>query len=338
MRREEPLLSRGWVLQERILATRTLQFTSYNMRLECSKQVFTEPQFVDEYGTAKETSLERIGQGLESIKNAAPTTGTQQILVPAVIGRSYGWRVWARMIEDYTSRNLSFASDKFPALGGVISALQELTGDTCFAGIWKSWFLQGLLWRLQDPNWDEYVFFPKEPQRAVPWRAPTWSFASVEGVVLYLLLEENFDQALCAELLSCEVTPKGKNPLGELTDGFAKIRGPIAAVSAVSSDLSLNGRECMVSMTNGRLAEASIYFDIDVYDSCQVLIITPHMGVAIIPTEVAEGTYTRVGVVSVYRVFDAGSDTRSRGKRAHENRDRSISASHYPSPEIITLL
>ena len=151
-------MSRGWVLQERILATRTLQFTSYNMRLECSKQVFTEPQFVDEYGTAKETSLERIGQGLESIKNAAPTTGTQQILVPAVIGRSYGWRVWARMIEDYTSRNLSFASDKFPALGGVISALQELTSDTCFAGIWKSWFLQGLLWRLQDPDWDEVSF------------------------------------------------------------------------------------------------------------------------------------------------------------------------------------
>ena len=308
------------------------------MRLECSKQVFTEPQFVDEYGTAKETSLERIAQGLERIKNAASTTGTQQIQVPAVIGRSYGWRVWARMIEDYTSRNLSFASDKFPALGGVISALQELTGDTCFAGIWKSWFLQGLLWRLQDPDWDEYVFFPKEPQRAVPWRAPTWSFASVEGVVLYLLLEENFDQGLCAELLSCEVTPKGKNPLGELTDGFAKIRGPIAAVSAVLPDLSLNGRECMVSMTNGRLAEASIYFDIEVYDSCQVFMITPHLGVAVIPTDIAEGTYTRVGVVSVYRVFDPGSDTRSRGRRAHENRDRSITSSHYPSPKIITLL
>ncbi|KAH4481480.1 hypothetical protein HBH89_249140 [Parastagonospora nodorum] len=94
----------------------------------------------------------------QSVKDAPLLQHTQQSQeAEAFRAFNPAWRVWLRLIEEYTS------CDKFPALSGVTSALQKLTGDACLAGTWKSFFLQGLLWRLQDPNWDEYVFFPKTP-------------------------------------------------------------------------------------------------------------------------------------------------------------------------------
>ncbi|KAI4952331.1 hypothetical protein J4E91_002800 [Alternaria rosae] len=339
MRREEPLLSRVWVLQERVLARRTIHFASYQMQWECSEQVLTEDGYTEDYKACEEISLERIAQGLKSVKDAPLLQHTQQSQ-DAEIVRAFNpaWRVWSRLIEEYTSRNMTYQSDKFPALSGVTSALQKLTGDVCLAGIWKSWFLQGLLWRLQDPNWDEYVFFPKTPQRSHPWRAPTWSFASVEGVVVYHLLDHDLGQETYAELLQCDVCPKGVNPLGELKNGFAKIKAPVAEVFDVSPVLSDAGRVCKVRMTNDRHAEGSVWFDVEVHNPCFVLMITPHTGIAIVPVDVAQGTYTRVGAVAVFRIHDPAPEAFRRDNTAFMDRDRSISSSHYPSPKIITLL
>ncbi|KAL1592634.1 hypothetical protein SLS60_011050 [Paraconiothyrium brasiliense] len=338
-RQEEPLLSRVWGLQERVLAARTIHFGTYQMRWECSAQVVNEDGNMENYEVCEEICLEKIAEGLKSVKNALPAESTNRSNDSKDNG-SYNraWYVWFRLIEEYTSRDMTYPSDKLPALSGVISALQKLTGDTCLAGIWKSWFLQGLLWRLQDPDWDLYVFFPKKPQRAIPWRAPTWSFASVEGVVLYTLLENDPGREACAELLDCDVTPKGINPLGELINGFVKIRGPVATVSDISPQQSSDGRECLVHMTNGRLGEGRVHFDVNVHDSCQVLMVTPHTGVAITPVNPIEGTYIRVGAVSVYRVFRPASETSQRDSPAIIERDKSLSASHYPSWIIITLL
>ncbi|KAI4688297.1 uncharacterized protein J4E84_005228 [Alternaria hordeiaustralica] len=258
MRREEPLLSRVWVLQERVLARRTVHFASYQMQWECSEQVLTEDGYIEDYKACEEISLERIAQGLKSMKDAPVLRDTQRSQNAEVTWRfNPAWRVWSRLIEEYTSRNMTFQTDKLPALSGVISALQKLTGDVCLAGIWKSWFLQGLLWRLQIPDWDEYVFFPKMPQRTDAWRAPSWSFASVEGVVVYNALDHDPGRETCAELLECDVCPKGVNPLGELTTGFAKIKAPVASVFDVSPEVEETGRGCKVRMTNGRLAEGS---------------------------------------------------------------------------------
>jgi hypothetical protein len=304
------------------------------MHWECSEEVLTEDGYTENYEVCEEISLEKIANGLISMKNSPFIRWTDRPNCPDN-GLAFNsvWRVWSKLIEEYTSRNMTYQSDKLPALSGVISALQKLTGDTCIAGIWKSWFLHGLLWRLQVPDLDKYVFFPKTPQRAVPWRAPTWSFASVEGVVLYLIFDEDPSGQTCAELLDCDVTPKGINPLGELTSGFAKIKAPVAAIVHVLPALSINGRECRISMTENRVAEAGVYFDFDTYDSCKVLMITLHAGLAIVPVDIAEGTYARVGVVSVYRVYRPESEG-----LAYMNRDRSLSASHYPSPTIVTLL
>jgi len=53
---------------------------------------------------------------------------------------------WYNYIEDHTIREVSFNKDTFPAMAGVVRKVQEATGATYYAGLWKSHFLDGLLW------------------------------------------------------------------------------------------------------------------------------------------------------------------------------------------------
>ncbi|RAR12327.1 HET-domain-containing protein [Stemphylium lycopersici] len=341
IRREEPLLNRVWCLQERVLATRTLHFASQQMYWECSAHFKTEVGDTLDHKSCPEYSLDRVAAGLNSVKQAPmlklPVHAHEIKETWAV---NTDWRVWFRLVQAYTSRNMTYQTDKLPALSGVISALQKLTGDTCLAGIWKSWFLKGLLWRLQDPEWDLYVFDGKTPCRPAAWRAPSWSFASVEGVVVYAILEIDYGNGLCAELLECSLTPKSsKNPLGELVSGFAKIKAPVVQVSKIAKEQSYTGRDCMVHMGENQVTEAGVYFDVECYDSCEVLMITPHTGIAVVPVHGRDSmTYSRVGAVEVYRIFDPKGPGGKDDGPASTNRDKFLSIADWPEPSVVFLL
>jgi hypothetical protein len=249
---------------------------------------------------------------------------------------------WVRMVQEYTSRNMTYQSDKLPALSGVIGALQRLTGDTCYAGIWKSWFLKGLLWRVQIPETDIYVFVPKQPRRLDFWRAPSWSFAALEGVAVYSVVENALSFQCCAQLEECNVKPSGINLLGELESGYARIKGPITTLIAIEQEkvkhlkhLS-NGRACTVQLSKNRHVYAGVYFDCETYESCNVLMITSEAGLVIRPIDVDNGTYIRVGAISVY-VREGMVDDEGREVDLGEHY-QSLEASDYPEPISITLV
>ncbi|KAL6709877.1 hypothetical protein ACN47E_000662 [Coniothyrium glycines] len=330
MRKNGPLLDRVWCFQERMLATRTIHFTIDQMYWECSTHLVTEDGVGNSYNSAIYV-LTELASKLEPALTASPAH--PQALTTAQ-------RAWSTFVDKYTSRNISYLSDKLPALSGVLSALQRLTGDTCYAGIWQSWFLQGLLWRLQVPALDLFVFTPKQPARPRAWRAPSWSYAAVEGIALYNLLENDPSAAgprpaLCAELLLCSVTPKGQNPLGELESGFARIRAPLVEVVDVAVEQTLEGRECLVTMKGDTLAVGSVFFDVEFYDRCHVLMITPHTGLAVVQHENGRDEYVRVGIVSVYTKWAVPAVSE---RPTAEDRDRSLSAADYPEVKTIMLL
>jgi hypothetical protein len=299
---------------------------------ECAEHFSTEDGLESGFQPCEEYLVEKIANGLKSV-------GQALFLVTKYKGketRSFneGWRLWTRLIQDYTSRNIT---DKLPALSGVVSALQTLTGDSCLAGIWKSWFLLGLLWRLEDPECDSNVFMPKQRQRVEPWRAPSWSFASLEGVVLYGLLDEPYGD-ICAELLDCNVTAKGKNPLGELAAGFATIKAPVVSVFNIRLEASSSGKYCLFRVADDKIARGSMYFDVEVHQCCHALMITPYTGIAIVPVDAQEGMYVRVGAVSVYKIIDVKNERAQFDRPLAMDRDRSLSLALYPEPTVVTLL
>jgi hypothetical protein len=208
---------------------------------------------------------------------------------------------WYLMVGEYTSRDMTYQSDKLPALSGVISALQKLTGDTCYAGIWRSWFLTGLMWRIQVPELDTYVFAPKKAQRIGFWRAPSWSWAALEGVILYDILQRYVDSGdVIARLEDCNVVPKGINPLGELESGYAKLKGPLTTLAVAPEGTmghTSSERGYTIRISPQRHVYSSVYFDLESYDTCDALMITSHTGLAIRPVDIHENTYVRVGAV-----------------------------------------
>ncbi|KAM5372118.1 hypothetical protein ACJZ2D_007651 [Fusarium nematophilum] len=58
-------------------------------------------------------------------------------------------------------------------MGGIAKLFEELTSDEYLAGLWKSRFADMLAWRVHSP----------EPLRSLEYRAPSWSWASVDSPV-----------------------------------------------------------------------------------------------------------------------------------------------------------
>jgi hypothetical protein len=312
----EAMLTPMRCFQERVLAVRTVHFASDQLFWECAHSFEEERGIIpnNDQETYKEYSLNTLSNDRDA---------------------------WQLMVTEYTSRNLTYQSDTLPALSGVISAMQKLTGDISYAGIWRSWFLLGLLWRVQIPNQDVYVFAPKEPQRLDFWRAPSWSWASLEGVALSNFTDE-FTRS-CEEYIAhfedCAVIPSGINPLGELKSGYAKIRGPLTTLTTIDQEVLghlCNGRACTIQLTRQRRVYSGVFFDHEMYDTCDVIMITSHLGLAIRPTKSTQGTYVRVGQLSIYeRMYDVANDANMVVSKGLE---RTLTASDYPEPTSITLL
>ena len=218
------------------------------------------------------------------------------------IGAALGQDAWFQLVRDYTARGITYPKDKFPAISGVMTELRRLTGDTSYAGLWKRNFPKWLLWI---PKHDVAPF--KRPEI---WTAPSWSFMSGVGPVDYSLghLDIGMNTSLrtfCATLEECVVTPKGLNPLGELKDGWAKISGSVTDVTAIGKDVATGKspyRLCRVQMRDQSYHDARVLFDIEAHEACEVLIIAPALGVAIISTDKERGEYVRVGLVVIKRV------------------------------------
>jgi hypothetical protein len=292
------------------------------MYWECAERFEEESGNVvaNEQNFYKEYALDRVAKGLKDASRAQHPDAARD--------------AWFRLVREYTSRDMTFQSEKLPALSGVISELEkQLPKDKCYAGIWRSWFVRGLLWRLQVPELDSYVNVSK-PRHKGEWRAPSWSFASIEGVVLY---NSNDDTTItCAQLVECKLTPKSNlNPLGALQSGFARIQAPITQIVKVGREATRKGTSCSIRLKDGSFTAAAIFFDIDRYDSCQALMITPHLGLAIIPTSAGRNTYLRVGLVSVNLLWDAAKNVKL--YMSSRPPDQFLRASAFPQPSCVTL-
>ena len=156
-----PLSRRAWVLQERLLSPRTLHYTKLQLFWECReikacesspypyskirRSPFDSPKYM-------ESTYELIGLELEPLH-----------------------RHWLEIIERYTDTLSSKLEDKLVAISGLARKVYSITKDRYCAGIWREDLILQLLWRLQRP----------QHKIDLPYRAPSWSWASTEGKVKF---------------------------------------------------------------------------------------------------------------------------------------------------------
>lgn len=156
---------------------------------------------------------------------------------------------WWGIVSSYTGCKITVPADKLVAIAGIAQLFRSLLNDNYICGLWEQTFIEDLLWS---------VFGPGEP-RPSEYRAPTWSWASVDGTILgytkHMLEESSKDYE--AEILTYQVTLKNMiHPFGEVVEASMTMRAKILP-------LMLNGMECTFierKGVTGRMGSTSGYW------------------------------------------------------------------------------
>lgn len=202
-----PLTFRAWALQEHVLSTRILHYTTTEVLFEC-----------------------KTSYRCECLPERKIWPTTPSLIPKAVASRKLEtvWQVWQHLVEQYSKRSLTFAKDKLPAISGIASRIREATHSEYFAGLWRMNLPSDLLWRASYPP----MLGPKHFAPST-WQAPSFSWASLDTAVTYTVLDneeqEKFSPTLV--LLSSKIEPVGLNLLGALSSGSLTIRSSIVSAT-----------------------------------------------------------------------------------------------------------
>jgi hypothetical protein len=296
-----PLLSRGWVLQERIMAKRILHFGKSQLYWECNEHDCCEiyptgipelwtrptsggfskrniPDLFIEYGSnfgvittvdsdtlsasitqtpseltddaaasLRRSTLEVKGDTLAlttsptpaafqrlatEFWNASPTQarifvegvisrGEEQSFLNGVESQEQAIDFWNCVVSIYSRCELTFEKDKLVALAGVARALKVQMGCDYLAGMWRIELERNLLWSVESK-----FTRPEED------RAPSWSWASVDGEIKMPERRSRFEDEVVKdeaeiEILRVSTQKKSADEMGQVKGGALTVRGPL---------------------------------------------------------------------------------------------------------------
>lgn len=164
-------------------------------------------------GTEKPFAMERTKRMFASITDLQHDQGAE----PNGFGSAS--QIWKYLVEEYTRLSLTRETNRLPALSGVaaVFAKHKDFQQSCYlAGIWSN-------------NFPEALYWPSQPnsRRPLGYRAPSFSWAAVEGPVDYHKSPKHrngrLDTSWVAAMKSFECVPKGVDPHGQVIGGYIDI-------------------------------------------------------------------------------------------------------------------
>ncbi|KAK4179159.1 heterokaryon incompatibility protein-domain-containing protein [Triangularia setosa] len=218
--KESKLSTRAWVLQERMLSPRTVHFYDEELVWSCFGQQRCECRemaVASESGHFRRLLLASEGATRESGRN---------LLIE-----------WPKVVEEFTTKGLTYPKDRLPALSGLATLLQEKTTSRYLAGLWSDDMAYSLLWTAHHAAALD-INQPIIRMPVVPF-APSWSWASVVGPIKYI--DRHRDQFThrrsgddevkpIIEVLQATTTPATPNVYGPVSAGFVTVRGQVLSV------------------------------------------------------------------------------------------------------------
>lgn len=212
------LHDRGWIFQEFFLAPRLLYFAESQLLWECFEKQKCE---AFPSGIPRKLGL-RVGlpKSLEYLLNISKESLLPGELVLPGQMSAHTTELWMEMVDSYTRCQFTRPSDKLLAFDGIAKIFQEVSGDEYIAGMWKSRILDLIDWRVINPT----------SRAADTNRASSWSWASVDGLILHFRLYLH-DPGTLMELLEVSSTPKNEDPGASIAPDYLKLRGAIVSAT-----------------------------------------------------------------------------------------------------------
>lgn len=169
-----PLNTRGWVLQERLFSPRTIHFTRYQLLWQCqnSRMQMIFPDVLEGPLNISPAPFTHDIQGFSQYLRVMRDIPNQR---KNSLSHSLVRQAWDRLVPTYTSQKLTREEDKLIAIQAIAQAMEEALEDRYIAGLWESQLVEDLLWAV-GPNEQT-----AKMTRPSTWRAPTWSWASLDG-------------------------------------------------------------------------------------------------------------------------------------------------------------
>jgi hypothetical protein len=275
-----PMTQRGWCLQESVLSRRILYFGQQQIYWECGggyQAANGDPgrSAYPDQAAGVSALQEHLRSDAVQPSMSRPFSTVRQLFSkthPRVEAPSAESRrqeilfAFYDICREYSRRGLTYGTDKLPAMSGVAKRLQAMIGGEYLAGIWSVGFREGLLWSALPGG--------SGVTRGGEYRAPSWSWASVDGEVVYYRAGFNpsFSPASRhaddVQLLDFDIQLKdGHVPYGQVTAGWALVQGLSIKLRLVGSGSGWKAKEKPVAFCyfdSAEMAARSGFHDVHV--------------------------------------------------------------------------
>jgi len=155
---QEPIYHRGWTMQEQVLSPRILEFGTRQNRWICAECELLDGGFLVMKGDDRLQEAHTRGSRLRS---ESPLENNQ-------------WSDWYDLLREFSLRRLKRQEDKLTALSAIAEAYSRKVHAKYLAGLWSVDLHKHLFWIVAENS-----HYP----RPTCYRAPSWSWASVDGEI-----------------------------------------------------------------------------------------------------------------------------------------------------------
>ncbi|OAP57820.1 hypothetical protein AYL99_08558 [Fonsecaea erecta] len=280
----EPLDHRAWTFQERLVSRRLLSFCRREYEWDClsgtdcecggrrrdfnsdgwdarngsTRQVYQsllqehlgDPDAFLKGRDSKELSIE-LAMRFSALQRGHPMSCgrcpdcTKPRKLTAEEKRDRAYTLWrTHLVPAYSQLSLTKETDRLPALQAIARGLHSLCGEY-IAGMWKDDLPTAMAWTS-----GAYGSNGPQPGRPVDKRAPSWSWASIEGAVDHCINFEDEFKAIC-DLAVVRTWP-------ENCEGFSNVDFAVAGMRGHLLPATLEVRK-LVAREEGDQAQKSTF-------------------------------------------------------------------------------
>jgi Heterokaryon incompatibility protein (HET) len=212
-----PLDKRAWVLQERILALRTIHNTSKKIFGGCPGLLAseTDPHSDFEYKVELPLTNKLVQRNWEHL--------------PVHVRVTKCWDTWILVSRLYTAANLTSESDISVGISGNAAEIHSLwphPKPEYLAGLWSCKLSHNLLWFRDGPA--------STCTHLKTYQGPSWSWASINGGVSFISVSKFAFTDEPASVLRVETTCT-LDKFGAVKVGYIRIKGPFCTAKVIGS-------------------------------------------------------------------------------------------------------
>lgn len=231
----DPLDTRGWTFQERVLSPRVLDFGSLRSQYTCQKAVGA---YTPSDGWSNYPLDRAYGPGLDS-----------RVITNLLFGAyppDEMLTFWMKIVQGFTGRGLTVLGDKLPAIAGMAETFGVYLQDEYCAGIWRRGMPRSLLWTAGTRM--QHIAGYLAPRATMEeTSAPSWSWAAVQSSVEFPIISTmESDISFDAEIedIFIELTDD-RTPYGSVKNAKLTIKAHARAAAWVRQSIFGSGNELL---------------------------------------------------------------------------------------------